>query len=153
MTTTDPVDRIEAELGLLMRRARASTEHIARQVHPDLDPAAYPLLVSIAREPGVRASELAEHIGVGRGTMSRQLGRLERLGLIARSTDPADSRGQPIRLTPTGQQRVAAARQARSAYLRTVLAGWDPPGREALADLLGRLNQDLVAHRTDGPQD
>lgn len=136
-----------------MRRARASTEHIARQVHPDLDPAAYPLLVSIAREPGMRASELAEHIGVGRGTMSRQLGRLERLGLIARSTDPADSRGQPIRLTPTGQQRVAAARQARSAYLRTVLAGWDPPVRETLADLLGRLNQDLVAHRTAGPQD
>ena len=95
-TPDDPVVRLESELGLLLRRARASAERLARSVHPDLEPSAYPLLARIEREPDVRASELAEHIGVGRGTMSRQLGRMEQIGLI---DQPLDDR---VRFRPAG---------------------------------------------------
>jgi DNA-binding MarR family transcriptional regulator len=143
--TDDPVARIESELGLLLRRARASAERLARLVHPDLEPSAYPLLVRIEREPGVRASELAEHIGVGRGTMSRQLSRLEQLGLIERSPDPEDSRGQLIRVTPEGARRVDAARVARRGYLGSVLDGWSDVERGLLADQLQRLNDAIAA--------
>ncbi len=143
-TPTDPVARLETELGLLLRRARASAERLARAVHPDLEPSAYPLLAWIAREPDIRASELAEHIGVGRGTMSRQLGRLEQLGLIERRPDPEDSRGQLIRVTEEGGRRVAAARTARRAYLGRVLEEWTPDERGALADQLHRLNESLA---------
>ncbi|MBD3778392.1 MAG: MarR family transcriptional regulator [Micrococcales bacterium] len=142
-TPTDPVVRLEAELGLLLRRARASAERLAREVHPDLEPSAYPLLARIEREPDVRASELAEHIGVGRGTMSRQLGRIEQLGLIERRPDPEDSRGQLIRVTPEGARRVDAARVARRRYLGQVLDGWTATERGQLADQLHRLNEDL----------
>ncbi len=62
--------QLERELGLLLRRAQASSASIARDVHPDLEPAAYALLGLIAATPGVRASDLATTIGVGRGTMS-----------------------------------------------------------------------------------
>lgn len=144
-TPTDPVERLESELGLLLRRARASAERLARGVHPDLDPSAYPLLARIEREPDVRASELAEHIGVGRGTMSRQLGRMEQLGLIERRPDPDDSRGQLIRVTDEGVRRVAAARDKRRAYLGRVLEDWEPAERELLADQLHRLNISLSA--------
>jgi DNA-binding MarR family transcriptional regulator len=112
-------------------------------VHPDLEPSAYPLLVRIEREPDVRASELAEHIGVGRGTMSRQLGRLEQLGLIERRPDPDDSRGQLIRVTAEGARRVDAAREARRAYLSAALGTWTDDDRGVLADQLHRLNASL----------
>ena len=142
---TDPVARIESELGLLLRRARASAERLARQVHPDLEPSAYPLLVRIEREPDVRASELADHIGVGRGTMSRQLGRLEQLRLIERRADPDDSRGQLIRVTAEGARRVDAARTARRDYLGAALDRWSGDEQGQLADQLQRLNASLAA--------
>lgn len=144
-TPTDPVARIESELGLLLRRARASAERMARVVHPDLDPSAYPLLVQIERDPDVRASELADHIGVGRGTMSRQLARLEQLRLIERRPDPEDSRGQLIRVTGEGARRVDAAREARRGYLERALGGWAEDERGLLADQLHRLNDALTA--------
>jgi DNA-binding MarR family transcriptional regulator len=144
-TPTDPVARIESELGLLLRRARAAAERMARVVHPDLEPSAYPLLVHIERDPDVRASELAEHIGVGRGTMSRQLGRLEQLRLIERRPDPEDSRGQLIRVTDEGARRVDAAREARRAYLGRALGEWAEDERGLLADQLHRLNEALTA--------
>lgn len=145
-TPDDPVVRLESELGLLLRRARASAERLARSVHPDLEPSAYPLLARIEREPDVRASELAEHIGVGRGTMSRQLGRMEQIGLIERRPDPDDSRGQLIRVTPEGGRRVEAAREARWAYLGRVLESWSPQDRELLADQMHRLNDSMTAN-------
>lgn len=144
-TPTDPVARLESELGLLLRRARASAERLARQVHPDLEPSAYPLLARIEREPDVRASELAEHIGIGRGTMSRQLGRLVQLGLIERRPDPDDSRGQLIRVTAEGARRVDAARVARRGYLEAALGAWSGEDRAQLAEQLHRLNEALSA--------
>lgn len=147
MDALDPLARIEAELGLLLRRARSQSERLARHVHPELEPSAYLLLVRIAQSPGIRAGELARLIGVGRGTMSRQLARLEQLGLIEREADPQDSRGQLIRLTAIGEEQMGRARQARRSYLATALTEWSDDDRGVLADQLARLNQDLTLHR------
>lgn len=143
MDATDPLPRIEAELGFFLRRARAQTERMARDVHPDLDPSAYPLLARIAAQPGIRAGELADLIGISKGTMSRQLARIDQLGLIERAPDPDDSRGQLIHLTAVGEERVTTARQARRGYLANALATWSALDRTQLADLLTRLNSDL----------
>ncbi|MFI2754254.1 MarR family winged helix-turn-helix transcriptional regulator [Cellulomonas sp. P22] len=143
LVDTEPLQRVERELGLLLRRAHSSAATMAHRVHPDLDPGAYPILARIAQVPGIRASEIAEHIGVGRGTMSRQLARLEDLGLITRTTDPDDSRGQLIHLTEGGETRVADARGARGRFLRTALDAWSHDELDALAAQLTRLNTDL----------
>ncbi len=150
MDALDPLARIEAELGLLLRRARSQAERLSRQVHPDLEPSAYPLLVRIAQAPGIRAGELARLIGIGRGTMSRQLARLEQFGLIVREPDPQDSRGQLIRLTEAGEAQMAQARRARRGYLSEALADWSDDDRGVLADQLARLNRDLTGHRLAG---
>ena len=144
LVSSDPVGDVEREIGLLLRRAQASSERIARKVHPDLDSGAYPLLVRIGIRPGLRASELAAHIGIGRGTMSRQLARLEELGLIERTTDPDDARGQLLRLTPAGAERLARARGARAQFLREALEGWDADDVSSFAVQLGRFNADVL---------
>jgi len=140
---TDPLPLVEQELALLLRRAQAASGRMAQRVHPDLEPAAYPLLSRIAQSPDVRASELAQHFGVGRGTMSRQLARLEELGLIARRTDPEDSRGQLISLTAEGTRRSEDARVARRTFLRQALTHWSDDEVAGLAEQLRRLNTDL----------
>ena len=139
--------QLERELGLLLRRAQASSASISRDVHPDLEPAAYALLALIAATPGIRASDLATTIGVGRGTMSRQLARLGALGLVSRRPDPDDYRGQLLELTDEGRVRFEAAQQARRAFLRNALTAWTADEVEALAVQLGRLNTDLAAVR------
>lgn len=83
---------LERELAVFLRRARASSGELAREVHPDLEPAAYGLLVRLADAGAQRATDLAGYFGVGKATMSRQLHALEKLGLVAREPDPADGR-------------------------------------------------------------
>jgi len=139
--------QLERELGLLLRRAQANSASISRDVHPDLEPAAYSLLALIAATPGVRASDLATHIGVGRGTMSRQLARLGSLGLVSRRPDPDDYRGQLLELTDEGRRRYETAQQARRVFLHRALTGWSESDIESLAGQLARLNEDLAAAR------
>jgi len=143
---TDPADpfrAVESELAMLMRRSHAISRQLARTVHPDVDPSASPLLARIAKTPDVRASELAALFGVGRGTMSRQLARLDELGLIERRADPDDSRGQLIRLTERGTRRSEDVRATGRAFLRTALRDWSDEDTALLAAQLARLNVDL----------
>lgn len=139
--------RLERELGLLLRRAHASSAALARDVHPDLEPSAYVLLGHIEATPGVRASELASFIGVGRGTISRQLARLGAIGLVSRRPDPDDFRGQLLDLTDEGRRRLSSARAARREFLHRALAGWSAQEVDALAEQLDRLNSALTAIR------
>jgi DNA-binding MarR family transcriptional regulator len=136
---------LERELGLLLRRAHASSSALARRVHPDIEPSAYTLLALIAARPALRASDLAASIGVGRGTMSRQLARLGTMGLVSRRPDPDDYRGQLLELTEEGHRRLDEARDARREFVRRALAEWPAADVAELSDRLARLNADLVA--------
>lgn len=141
----DTFGNLERELGLLLRRAQASSAALARRVHPDIEPSAYTLLQLIAARPGLRASDLAAAIGVGRGTMSRQLSRLGSLGLVTRRADPDDYRGQLLDLSDEGHRRLDEAVSARRDLLRRALADWTADDVDGLASRLGRLNADIAA--------
>ncbi|MGA4839636.1 MarR family winged helix-turn-helix transcriptional regulator [Streptomyces sp. G45] len=131
---------LERELTLLLRRARASSGEMARQVHPDLEPAAYGLLAFLDETGPRRATDLAAFIGVGKATMSRQLRALEQLGLVAREPDPADGRAWLVRLSEEGRERFRTVRSARRERYVRQLAGWDRKEVAELARLLGQLN-------------
>ncbi|HEY8983585.1 MAG TPA: MarR family transcriptional regulator [Streptomyces sp.] len=126
---------------MLLRRARANQGEMAREVHPDLEPAAYGLLVRLEETGRRRATELAAYIGVGKATMSRQLRALEELGLIAREPDPADGRAWLVDLTEEGRRRVSRVREARRAIYVSQLAHWDRREVAELARLIAELNQ------------
>ncbi|MFC8130970.1 MarR family winged helix-turn-helix transcriptional regulator [Streptomyces sp. NPDC057302] len=132
---------LERELTLLLRRARASSGEMARQVHPDLEPAAYGLLVCLDDSGPQRATDLAAFIGVGKATMSRQLRALEELGLVAREPDPADGRAWLVRLTEEGGRRFREVRTGRREQYVRKLSGWDRAEVAELARLLHQLNE------------
>ncbi|MFJ3232707.1 MarR family winged helix-turn-helix transcriptional regulator [Streptomyces sp. NPDC086787] len=131
---------LERELTVLLRRARASQGEMAREVHPDLETAAYGLLVRLDEYGRQRATELAAYIGVGKATMSRQLRALEELGLVGREPDPADGRAWLVALTDEGRRRVGRVREARRARYVRQLAHWDRDEVSELARLLHELN-------------
>jgi DNA-binding MarR family transcriptional regulator len=147
-----PIGALERELRILVRRATSSAAQTALRVHPELDASAYPLLAHIALHPGTRGSDLAAHFGVGRATVSRQLARLEQLGLIHREADPEDSRGQLITLTRDGEARFEAAQSGRRAALEQALARWDTDDIAQLAALLHRYSADWVCWRDANPE-
>ena len=132
---------LERELAVFLRRARASSGEMAREVHPELEPAAYGLLVRLDEAGQQRATELAGYFGVGKATMSRQLRALEELGLVTREPDPADGRASLVRLTDEGPRRFRRVRDARrrARYVRK-LADWDRGEVAELARLLHQLN-------------
>jgi DNA-binding MarR family transcriptional regulator len=131
---------LERELTVFLRRARANSGEMARQVHPDLESSAYGLLVRLDECGRQRATELAAYIGVGKATMSRQLRALEQLGLIAREPDPADGRAWLVHLTDEGRVRFRKVREARRARYVRELAAWDRVEVAELARLLHQLN-------------
>lgn len=131
---------LERELAVFLRRARAQSGEMAREVHPELEPAAYGLFVRLDDAGPQRATDLAGYFGVGKATMSRQLRALEDLGLVARDPDPADGRASLVRLTEEGRDRFRHVRDARRGRYVRKLADWDRGEVAELARLLHQLN-------------
>jgi DNA-binding MarR family transcriptional regulator len=79
----------------------------------------YEVLRSLRKNPDgkLRMAELAEHALLSRSGMTRLIDRLEREGMVGRSTCDKDGRGCYAVLTQQGQ---AAVDQARSTYIAVV---------------------------------
>ena len=138
--TTAAIESLEIELSLLWRRGRAMGHTLARSVHPDLEPSAYGLLSVLVHQGGMRLTELARSIGVGKPSVSRQISFLEGLGLVQKVHDPLDGRAQLINLTPEGLAKMQAVNAGRQAAFHRMLAHWDTGELATLAALIGKLN-------------
>ena len=144
MPPTTPLGELEVELTRLLRRARSSQQRTATEVHPDLDPSGYAVLVTVRdlgdAGGGARGGDISEVLGLHKSTMSRNLSVLEELGLIERVPDPADARARQVRLTPSGSEALERSFQGRRERLRAQLTTWDGDDIADLARLLRQLN-------------
>jgi len=134
------LEQLEHELGVLLRRSRGISGSLARDVHPDLDAAAYGLLARIDESSGPRVTDLADYLNVGKPTVSRQIALLEGYGLVQRTASDEDARSRRLTLTTRGRTLLARAREARRAHLREQLGSWSTDDVKALAELLQRFN-------------
>jgi DNA-binding MarR family transcriptional regulator len=132
---------LEREVGLLLRRSRAISARLARELHPDLDGAAYGLLALLQDLGPLRASELVLRLGLDKSTVSRQVASLVALGLAIREADPADGRAQVLRTSEEGTARLTRIREARRARWEADLADWPTEDVARLGDLLARFNR------------
>ena len=142
---------VERQLSLLWRRARSMSQQLSRQVHPEMEPAAYGLLSVLRTKGPIRLTELASCIGVGKPSVSRQVAFLEGLGLVSKEADPLDGRAQAISLTAKGEEKMHLVQDARREVFRERLAEWPAGELEAFAGYMAKLN---ATYERDGfPRD
>jgi DNA-binding MarR family transcriptional regulator len=103
------------------------------------------VLLELKAAPGhtMRRVELAQRLAVTTSGIARQLGPLERIGLVTRESNPTDARLALVVLTPRGVE-VAAEAGATAEEVADLALGrlWSPEEREALAPLLRRAAAD-----------
>jgi DNA-binding MarR family transcriptional regulator len=144
VTTVDAHEayvRLEREIALLLRRSRAISTRLARELHPDLDGAAYGLLALLQDSGPLRASDLVARLGLDKSTVSRQVASLVDLGLVDRAPDPDDGRAQVLTPSAEGSARLARIREVRRGRWESDLADWPAEDVAVLGRLLGRLNR------------
>ena len=100
------------------------------------------LLRELQAAPGnrLRRVELAGRLGVTPSGIARQLGPLERIGLVGRESHARDARLALVTLTAAGARITEEALETAEHTAGRVLGAlWSPPERERLATLLARV--------------
>lgn len=131
----------------LVRAARDERllERVGRQARVDVPTHLVLALTRIGDFQPIRASDLAEQMGVGRTTLSRQVTDLVAAGLVTRTPDPRDARAATLGLTAAGATALRDIWQAWAQLLGEATAPWSPADRDVLPLLLERLAQALSA--------
>lgn len=150
----EPHDSAAAVIALLQElfdRARRFGTRQARAVHPKLDQPLYSLLLDIARRQPVRASDLVAARQVDKALVSRQVAALERLHLITRRVDPADSRAWLLELSESGQGAREDMLARRERFAGSLFDELTAAERQTVEDGLVLLHR--VLDRLDRPAD
>jgi DNA-binding MarR family transcriptional regulator len=99
------------------------------------------VLAVLGRQPDLSAREVAERTAMDKVAVSRAIASLVEAGRLERSTHDNDRRRAVLRLSPAGQAIYAEVAPLALDYQRRLLEGLGPQEREALQDLLPRLER------------
>jgi len=90
-----------------------------------LDRALFPLLVSVERFGPIGVVDLADRVGRDYTTVSRQVAKLESLGLVKRRGSAADRRVREALITAKGKGMTDLVDAARDRIGRVIFRTWD----------------------------
>jgi DNA-binding MarR family transcriptional regulator len=125
-----------------MNRPRRD-ELLIREAGIPLDRALFPLLVGIERLGPIGVVEMADRVGRDYTTVSRQVAKLEGLGLIERKGNPADRRVRHVVVTTRGKAMTDLVDAARDRLLTGVFETWSARDFEDLVRLMRRFAGDF----------
>ena len=100
-------------------------ESLIKEAGIPLDRALFPLLVGIERFGPIGVVELADRVGRDYTTVSRQVAKLESLGLVERRGSAADRRVREAVITPKGKAMTDLVDAARERIGRAIFETWD----------------------------
>jgi MarR family transcriptional regulator, lower aerobic nicotinate degradation pathway regulator len=138
-----------AEEHLIYRMGRVvahANEHLEKKLRPlGLTIDSFRVLFVLSRIPSRTVKQLASDTIIHKSTLSRQLARMERAGLVRRTADEQeDGRYVSIRLTQFGSTRFRKAiRVATSEYDR-VVAGLSAPDVESFIKVLDFIAVNVI---------
>lgn len=99
------------------------------------------VLSALHKTPDLTQIELGRGLGLDKSTLTAQLDRLERAGLVQRRPDPRDRRARILVLTAAGEARraavAAASERAETAALQSFTAEQVGLFRRMLFEIIG----------------
>lgn len=100
-------------------------ERMVREAGIALDRALFPLLVGIERFGPIGVVEMADRVGRDYTTVSRQVAKLESLGLVKRHENSADRRVKEAAITPKGKAMTDLVDTARERMGLAIFENWN----------------------------
>ena len=128
-------------VGLMNRPQRDSA--LLQEAGVSLDRALFPLLIAIERKGPIGVVELAELVGRDYTTVSRQVTKLDGIGLINRRLSKTDRRVREAVIAVKGQEMTSALDAARERMAAVLFAKWSRRDLQDLARLMRRFAHDL----------
>lgn len=104
-----------------------------------LDRALFPLLVGVERFGPIGVVELADRVGRDYTTVSRQVAKLESLGLVERQGGATDRRVREAVITPKGKAMTDLVDAARERIGRAIFRTWEAPDIDQLVRLMRKF--------------
>ena len=98
----------------------------------------------------LRASDIADDLGVAATTISSAVARLVKRGLIERAQSAEDRRAYDLRLTEQGQQIAQAIHAQDLRNMGLFLSALEPHEQEALITLLSKVADRVAALERSG---
>lgn len=114
-------------------------EAMVREAGISLDRALFPLLVLVERLGPIGVVELADRVGRDYTTVSRQVAKLETLGLILRQAGASDRRVRESVITAKGKVMTDRIDDARENMGRLIFASWDEDDVDHLVRLMRKF--------------
>ena len=130
------------DLATLMNQPQRD-EVLIREAGIPLDRALFPLLVLIERFGPIGVVDLADRVGRDYTTVSRQVTKLDGIGLINRRQSKTDSRVREAVITAKGKEITGAIDAARVRMETVLFAKWSRRDLQDLARLMRRFADDL----------
>jgi DNA-binding MarR family transcriptional regulator len=120
-----------------------------------LDRALFPLLTRIGLAHPISVVELANLVGRDHSTVSRQVAKLEGLGLVERQAAEGDQRVRLLEPSATGRAMLDQFAAARRRFLNDRLGDWTDEERSNFLDHLRRFASTIanVEKPADGKRD
>jgi DNA-binding MarR family transcriptional regulator len=125
----------------LDQRLAALWRALGRAAQRELSLTAASVLAALRDAGPQRITALADAEAVAQPSMTTLVSRLERDGLVERTSDPTDARAVLVRITDHGQERLEARRGVRTARLEERLQALEPEDRAAIAAALPALDR------------
>lgn len=126
------------EIATVMNRPERDEELLAL-AGLTLERALFPLLVLVERKGPIGVVDLAGRAGRDYTTVSRQIARLEELGLVERRAGSVDKRVREAIITPRGKAATDALDAARETMALGLFQNWSPQDIDELVRLMGKL--------------
>ncbi|WP_368670236.1 MarR family winged helix-turn-helix transcriptional regulator [Pseudomonas gingeri] len=128
-------------VGVMNRPQR--DEAMVREAGIALDRALFPLLVLVERLGPIGVVELADRVGRDYTTVSRQVAKLDSLGLVERQENANDRRVREAVITAKGKAMTDRIDAARERMGQGIFATWEHQDVADLVRLIRRFADDL----------
>jgi DNA-binding MarR family transcriptional regulator len=147
----DPKNAFQDLVDLLIASVRSprQRERVLRAAGVSLSGAGLNGLALVRRQGSITVSDLANRLEIDPSTASRQIQRLERLGLVTRSSDAADGRIARLTTTAKGRKLLDRVREVSLNDFDVVLRSWSETDRTRFAQLLDRFREELLRGSVD----